>query len=255
MKMPDKIRILCLHGFTSNGAIHAHQARKITSLFSQQSSSSTTPIYEFLFPDGPHIVEAASIKDPTWRSYVSANSTAGHRAWWFARDSSFTDSSFINPETGGYYGLEESLKAIGELIRRDGPVDAIWGFSQGACLAGMLMALLSDSGKKLTDPLVKELRGYLPENQKTPGAGLFFSGFRARYERYHGLYEGGIRAPTLHVMGEDDALVSVERSRVLVGVCGDGAEELRHRNGHNLPKEEVELEKVAEFLRRNLDGR
>lgn len=250
MKVPDKIRILCLHGFTSNGAIHAHQARKITSLYSQSSSK-----YEFLFPDGPHLVPTPSINDTSWASYVAANSSAGHRAWWFARDSNFTDNSFVNPETGGYYGLEDSLKALGALIEKDGPIHAIWGFSQGACLAGILMALLSTPQGKLTDPLAKELRALLPESQGVPAAGIFFSGFRARYEGYHGIYEDGITAPTLHVMGEDDALVSVERSRVLVGLCGEGAVDLLHKNGHNLPRKEEEVERVVSFLRKNLEGR
>jgi pimeloyl-ACP methyl ester carboxylesterase len=251
MRMPDPIRILCLHGFTSNGAVHAYQARKITSLFNLPSSS--PPKYEFLFPDGPHLVPPSSIKDSAWHSYVSANSTAGHRGWWFARDSNFTDSSFIDPNTGGYYGLEESMKAIGRLIEETGPVHAIWGFSQGACLAGALMALLSAPPGELTDPLAKELRAMLPEGQGVPRAGVFFSGFRARFERYHGIYEGGISVPTLHVMGEDDALVSVERSRVLVGVCGEGAVELVHKNGHNLPRGDGEVERVVGFLRKNLE--
>lgn len=245
MKMPETLRILCLHGFTSNGAIHAHQARKITKLF-PPSSSTASPKYEFLFPDGPHVVPDVDIKDRVWHDYVAKNSTSGHRAWWFARDSNITNpNSFVNPETGGYYGIEVSLTYLGELIEKSGPIHVIWGFSQGACFAGMLMAMLSDSGR---DPL--KLRKLLPppEVQGLPAAGVFFSGFKARFEQYQPLYEAGVRVPTLHVVGENDVLVSVKRSEGLVGVC-EGAAVLKHQNGHNIPRETGEVEKIAEFLR------
>jgi len=245
--MPDTFRILCLHGFTSNGSVHAYQARKIIKLF--PNSSTTSPKYEFLFPDGPHIVPNGDIKDRTWHEYVAKNSTSGHRAWWFARDSNFTNpNSFVNPETGGYYGIEDSLKYLGELIEKSGPVHAIWGFSQGACFAGMLMSMLSDSSK---DPL--GLRKFLStgEKQGCPMAGVFFGGFKARFEQYQPIYETGVQVPTLHVVGENDMLVTVERSEGLVEVC-ENAEVLKHQNGHNIPREAQELERIADFLRKNV---
>jgi predicted esterase len=239
MGMPTKLRILCLHGFTSNGAVHAHQARRIIALLHEK--------YEFLFPDGPHIVPPSDVKDANWHSYVSANSTTGHRAWWFARDSNIArNSSYLPGDQGGYYGIEESLKYLSELIAKDGPVHAIWGFSQGACFAGMLMAMLSE---KSTDPL--DLRQYLPKEQRSPLAGVFFGGFKARFEQYRPLYEMGVQVPTLHVMGENDLLVSVERSEGLADIC-EGMEVLKHQNGHNLPKEKDQVEQIAEFLTKNV---
>jgi hypothetical protein len=103
--MSAKLRILCLHGFTSNGAVHAHQMRKITSQL---------PEYDFIFPDGPHKVDISTQMDLTkpanqaWSDVVvGIGPTAGHRAWWYARDASFADKT-----TGGFYGLEESLESI-----------------------------------------------------------------------------------------------------------------------------------------------
>jgi len=46
-------------------------------------------------------------------------------------------------------------------------------------------------------------------------------------------------------------LVTPERSEKLVALC-EGAEVLRHQNGHNLPREAEEVERIAEFLRRNV---
>ena len=115
------------------------------------------------------------------------------------------------------------------------------------------MASDPDQGR---DPL--GLRKLLPPPQSggeevlgTVRAGVFFGGFKARFEQYAPLYEGGVKVPTLHVMGENDVLVTPERSEKLVALC-EGAEVLRHQNGHNLPREAEEVERIAEFLRRNV---
>jgi hypothetical protein len=84
MGTPTKLRILCLHGFTSNAAVHAHQMRHLVSLL---------PEYEFLFPDGPHKIDLASTMDMSqpanqaWGEVVSAiGPKAGPRGWWRAKE-------------------------------------------------------------------------------------------------------------------------------------------------------------------------
>jgi pimeloyl-ACP methyl ester carboxylesterase len=136
----NKLRILCLHGFTSNGTIHALQIRSLTDALSKD--------FDFICPDGPHAVDMSqqglnSLSTKAYTDYVNANSTSGHRAWWFARDDP------TNPDTGSYEGLEQSLDYLGNYIQKSGPVHAIWGFSQGACFAGLLTALLSDQLKDI----------------------------------------------------------------------------------------------------------
>jgi len=237
----SKLRILCLHGFTSNGAVHAHQMRKITAPLSAE--------FEFIFPDGPHGVDVDSQMDLSkpatkmWADYVAENSKAGHRAWWFARE-----GNWHNKETGGFFGLEKSLQHLGEVLDKEGPVHAICGFSQGACLAGMLIALLSD--KNVEHPL----RKLLGSKQGSPMAGMFFSGFKARFAQYDSIYEPGISVPTLHVMGENDQLVSRLRSESLLQVC-EGARLFEHAGGHDIPKSEEDREHCVQFLRQTLSGK
>ncbi|KAK5076648.1 hypothetical protein LTR51_002331 [Lithohypha guttulata] len=198
-----RLRVLCLHGFTSNGQVHAHQLRRITQAM---------PEYDFLFPDGPHNADVASIMDMTkpenqdWTKLVNELSTSGHKAWWFARDGNWQNVD------GGYVGLEESLDFVGSYMKEKGPIHAIWGFSQGACFAGMLCALLQ--GKLSNHPLRKHLPPALP----TPIASVVFSGFRARFPQYDSIYEPGIDVPMLHVMGQDDPLVNSERSETLIKI-------------------------------------
>lgn len=233
----SKLRVLCLHGFTSNGSVHAYQARHVTNALSSE--------FEFLFPDGPHVVDLSTqmnLSNPStkaWADYVSTNSNVGHRAWWFARDP--------NPaanEAGGFEGLERSIDYLGDLIQRTGPVHVIWGFSQGACFAGMLTALLSEKNKD------HPLRHHLPKNQGTPNAGVFFSGFKSRFHQYDSIYAPGIETATLHVMGEHDTAVTVERSQSLVELCRR-AKVLKHAGGHDVPKGDEDGEKIIQFLRDN----
>lgn len=232
-----RLRILCLHGFTSNGQLHAHQLRRLTK---------SLPEYDFIFPDGPHEVDIATQMDlsnpsnQAWSDLVLSMGNAGHRAWWFARD-----GNWQNNETGGFYGLEKSLEFIGALLEEKGPVHAIWGFSQGACFAGMLCALLQE--KIANHPL----RKHMPQQLATPMAGVIFSGFRARFQQYDSLYDAGIDMPVLHVIGEKDPLVRSERSEALIKVC-QRSEFLKHAGGHDIPKSDEDQARILKFLRTNV---
>ena len=233
-----KLRILCLHGFTSNGTMHALQMRSLTNALSND--------FDFLFPDGPHHVDMPqqSISEnpasKVWGEYVSANSTSGHRAWWFARDAS-PDSN----EAGNYDGLERSLDYLGDYIQKEAPIHAIWGFSQGACFAALLTALLS---KQLKD---HPLRKHLPTGQGPPSAGIFVSGFRARYSQYDSIYTLGIDVPTLHIIGEKDDAVSPKRSEALMKLCRDPIV-LRHAGGHEIPSSAEHQATIVKFLLDNV---
>ncbi|CZS98378.1 uncharacterized protein RAG0_07157 [Rhynchosporium agropyri] len=234
----SKLRILCLHGFTSNGSVHAHQIRGITKALSAE--------YEFLFPVGPHeveITENPKLERPSmksWSEYVSKYSTSGHRGWWVTKE-----PNPANGEQGTFEGLEKSLKYIGDFIHNSGPVHAIWGFSQGACFAGMLMALLSL--KQMDNPL----RNHLPCQLLVPSAGIFIAGFKARFPQYDSAYASGIDVPTLHVIGSQDVAVVPERSEALVKISTNPSV-LRHGGGHNFPVSEEDQKIIIDFLRQNV---
>lgn len=228
----SKLKILCLHGFTSNGQVHAHQLRRITKALAE---------YDFEFPDGPHEVDIESQFDmnkgenQSWIKLVSELSTSGHRAWWFARDGNWQNKE------GGFFGLEDSLDFLGKYMHERGPFHAIWGFSQGACLAGMLASLLQEK------QAAHSLRKLMPVDLPAPKASVVFSGFRARFSQYDSVYEPGIDVPMLHVIGEDDPLVNSERSEALRRVCLRG-QFLKHAGGHNIPKSEDDAEVIAKFM-------
>ena len=95
------------------------------------------------------------------------------------------------------------------------------------------------------------LRQRLPALQGLPLAGIFFSGFKARFPQYDSIYEYRIKVPTLHILGKEDKIVDHERSEGLINVC-ENALMLPHKGGHEIPDGEEELEKIVEFVRMNV---
>lgn len=236
--MSQRLKILCLHGFTSNGAVHAHQLRRITKLL---------PEYDFLFPDGPHNVDIESQMDMTqpenkaWSATVNGLSSNGHRAWYFARESPEDGA-----DKGSFVGLETSMDMIGKILKDEAPVHAILGFSQGAGLAGMLCALFQNKQKQHT------LRRLMPQDIPTPFASVVFSGFKARFSQYDSVYANGIDVPILHVIGAGDSLVRLDRSQALIDICTRGRI-LEHEGGHNIPRGEEDVAQIATFIRDHID--
>jgi pimeloyl-ACP methyl ester carboxylesterase len=235
----NKLRILCLHGFTSNGTMHALQIRFLTDALSND--------FQFFFPDGPYTVDVSQQADQSpstraWTEYVHANSTSGHRAWWFARDDPVISG------TGKYEGLDGSLDYLGKYMQKEGPIHAIWGFSQGACFAGLLTALLSNQLKD------HPFRKHLPLDIGSPSAGVFVSGFRARFPQYASIYAEGINLPTLHIIGDKDDAVAPEKSEALIRVCQDPSV-LRHAGGHEIPSSSEHQAAIVNFLRENVHAK
>jgi len=137
---------------------------------------------------------------------------------------------------------------LGDYIQEAAPIHAIWGFSQGACFAGILTALLS---KQLHD---HRLRKHLPASQGPPSGAIYVSGFKARFSQYDSIFAQGIDVPTLHVIGEKDDTVSPEKSEVLLQVCRD-ATVLRHAGGHEVPRSKDHQATIVKFLRENIHSK
>lgn len=105
-------------------------------------------------------------------------------------------------------------------MREHGPVHGLVGFSQGACCAARycVQAALSD-------------------NLPAPLFTVIISGFLPRDETWaEGMHTAGLQLPTLHVIGEDDGIITPERSEALIKICdAEQVQELRHPGGHYIP--------------------
>ncbi|KAI4242033.1 MAG: hypothetical protein L6R40_004260 [Gallowayella cf. fulva] len=97
-------RVLCLHGMGVNAAIFAAQTAHFRSLLPLD--------YEWIFIDGPAECDAAP--------GVAAFYEPPYLCW------------YTSPTTAK---MDSAHKLISSVIERDGPFDAVMGFSQGAALA------------------------------------------------------------------------------------------------------------------------
>lgn len=60
------------------------------------------------------------------------------RGWWFNAE----DHSFSGTRVGGpAIGFTDTLQLIEKTFKEHGPFDGLLGFSQGACLVGILSAM------------------------------------------------------------------------------------------------------------------
>lgn len=89
----------------------------------------------------------------------------------------------------------------------------------------------------------------MPEDLKTPRAGIIFSGFKARFPQYDSVYENGVNVPLLHAIGENDPMVSSKRSQDLIQICKD-PKVLKHDGGHNIPKSDDDTAIIVQFAQK-----
>eukprot|EP00667_Euglena_gracilis_P025524 EG_transcript_30015 len=109
-----------------------------------------------------------------------------------------------------------------------GPYDGVLGFSQGAMMAALLLAVLnSDCGTDAIDFPVATRHALRTQIR----FGIMAGGFKPRDTDLHHLFAapvGGVQ--TLHIIGEADTLVPPERSYELAGLFAD-AEVMDHPGG------------------------
>lgn len=102
------LRILCLHGFRSNGAQLQTQMRALV--------SGLEPSVEFIYVDAPPLA-------------------TGGNGWWNA-----TAIDSANPDTR-YEGWQETQAWALSYFAEHQPIDGVFGFSQGAALTALLVGL------------------------------------------------------------------------------------------------------------------
>lgn len=191
-----KLKILCLHGYSQNGAALRDRSGGFRKAFKKSR-------FDLHFVDGPYVcadgVEEAASK---------------RLAWWNGGSSQTA-----------YEGWDEAQAAL-STVWTEGQFDGVFGFSQGAAAAAMLCADLTPR----------------------PSFGVFVSGFVPRdRDAARRLLEGVQDVPTLHVFGEQDQLVTPERSRALTECFADACV-VTHPGGHTIPSSAAVRAQVTEFV-------
>ena len=113
----EKLRVLCLHGYHGNAQILRGQLVRL--------ANGLDGLVEFVCLDAPSLA-------------------AGDFGWWRA------EAAEMGAGVGGcakrYKGWQKTRDAIVSAFAVQGPFDGVFGFSQGAVLASLLVGLRSRDG-------------------------------------------------------------------------------------------------------------
>lgn len=202
-----KLRVLLLHGYAMN---QTSFRRRIAAL-----QKSCRDVAEFVFANGPHHVPtlpSESNPDPLPPNPDDPPEKQA-RAWFMSRE-------------GKYIGWGVTAAYLTEFIREHGPFDGVIGFSQGACLSGILTAAAEhpDRIPEVSEPILTQPFRFA----------ISISGFRAADPKFDPLYSEPIQTPVLMIHGENDSIVTNQRAQTLIDRCHN-LRVLRHPGEHYVP--------------------
>ncbi|KAI8465446.1 MAG: alpha/beta-hydrolase [Monoraphidium minutum] len=219
-----KLKMLCLHGFMQTGDSFR---MRVGSLRKALKSRVAFSFLDAPFLAGDHL-SAAQLAEmggsPSGRTWFKwADMAPGKRP----------------SQSTQYEDFDITYEAMADGLRAHAP-DGIFGFSQGATAAALLLAQLQrrrSNGLDLDVPL--------------PTFAILCAGFLPRDPVYAGLLsEERPATPALIILGESDALVPPERTLALMDTLDPAAARLlRHPGAHMVPTCSGDVKRqMVEFL-------
>ncbi|PBJ80290.1 hypothetical protein BCY84_01549 [Trypanosoma cruzi cruzi] len=215
------VRVLCLHGKRQTGEIFEHQLNKLCRFLSG--------VAELEFVDAPCVLTGEMV---TGDAVVT-------RSW-------------CEPKDGG---TRDSYAAGDDFVRRcmnsgGSPYDLLLGFSQGALLASRYVMLQKMNGEREYGPPVKAVI-----IAASPDPRLVFPEFVASYLYHvpqHDINRTGFlgAVPSLHIVGEKDAIVDPAESCSFAEACRPQSELLFHAHAHSIPQLRSVLVSIKSFIER-----
>lgn len=205
-----KVRVLCLHGYSQNAGMLHSKSKKLRQALGE--------IAQLIYVDAPFVVKSEQ------RASFGGAASSARRCFWQAVEGDTSSGDWK------YHGCEESITYLQQIMRKEGPIDAILGFSQGAVIAHLLVA-----------------RQLVPD---TVSCVICISGFASRdldTTSNAVVADGELSLPSLHVIGQRDAMVDPKRSEALARRFS-GATVLTHGGGHFAPQQ-WPVGEIADFLR------
>ncbi|KAJ1722536.1 Ovarian cancer-associated protein 2 [Coemansia erecta] len=228
------LKILCLHGYTQSGV----SFRSRTGPLRRSLGRHITWVYA----TAPHA--AATTFDGQSQQSTEESSSSNERpsAWWNMHGG--------NDAQRVWADVEQSVKALQQIAREQGPFDGILGFSQGAGMAAILLALAQQKNAAAA--------GELPVFRFA----VLISGFFPQMPEFEEALGGGsssssddddkrLHVPSLHVLGAADAVVPQSRGEELARRAFDGAEVRVHEGGHYVPANAEWRRVYKEFIEKS----
>lgn len=201
-RMPKKV--LCLHGYSMNREWFQSWWHSFEPRFNGR--------VEFIYPQAPIECPEAEVRD-VWSRInmpLPARRLGRGKNWSWYRATAHT------PPT--YAGIDASLTLLAETFEKDGPIEGIIGWSQGAILATVLIGEL--------------LRHRQPRFQFNWA--VLCAGALPADPRFQPDIAGPLTLPSLHVIGTKESVQMKHRCEALFNRFV-GAERLDPPVGHVLP--------------------
>ncbi|KAJ1882845.1 hypothetical protein H4R99_003344 [Coemansia sp. RSA 1722] len=216
----SKPKILCLHGFAESADVFKIRSRRIRELVEDHA--------ELVYLNGP--IDIGSLRFATQDENLQpANDFTNLGWWWWKQTGKNTELR----------GIGKTMDLLATVLEEQGPFDGIMGFSQGASLAILLAQILHTKNEALQFPR---------EVNHPPIKFLVLAGaFEVEPKEYHGIYENKLDTPSLHMMGEYDTVIDIERSRKMAAVFKSPVC-FEFRGGHFIPQTTECVKVVQEFL-------
>jgi len=214
----EKLRILCLHGYHGSAQILGRQMAPLANGLDRPP--------EFICIDAPSLAD----RDFGWWHAASAQSAAVNAG--------------VGPRAKRYEGWQRTFDAIGSTFAQRGPFDGVFGFSQGAALAALLVGLCS---------------GDNPAREASAGDALGYSiafdfavmvgGFVSADPDLAKLYGERLNyaLPSAHIIGHSDTIVPPVASIELASRFKNPLI-LEHEGGHIIPTSPQIRQRLGIFL-------
>ncbi|XP_029030191.1 esterase OVCA2 [Betta splendens] len=220
------LRVLCVHGYRQNSSSFREKTGALRKLLKKQ--------VELVYVGAPHSVQAARSEASSEKENGSGPGPAVEddpRGWWFSDVQARSFSAQQQCEES--LGLDQSVTAVREAVKDDGPFDGIMGFSQGAAFVAMLCCL--------------------QEQKLEPEFGFRFAilvaGFRSACKEHEKFYSVPLQMPSLHVFGLEDRVIPDSMSRELLPSFLE-PQVLIHPGGHFVPAASAHRQTYQDFLKR-----
>jgi Ran GTPase-activating protein (RanGAP) involved in mRNA processing and transport len=185
----SKLRVLVLHGNRQS----AEGFRSKT----EATFKPLVPLIDFVFLDGTFAHGSVHAEDG------AASKQSKGRCWWDATD---------DPNDIRYVGLETTLEYIDQIFATQGPFHGILGFSQGACLAGLLASLQPQGHINFNFCIL--ISGFYCRDVNHSNLQLAERPREPTLEHVKIIKEK-VNMPSFHIWGESDEMVLPWRSQLL----------------------------------------
>ncbi|KIK61369.1 hypothetical protein GYMLUDRAFT_42956 [Collybiopsis luxurians FD-317 M1] len=194
------------------------------------------PEVEMVFIDAPHVLQPVDLPAPSQMGYFAGfdsepPSKEPQRGWWKTQNVQSIAA-----------GLEVTLALLKNVLKEQEKFDGVLGFSQGAVLAALLAGLLERPEKYPS----------WFEDGKAPHPPFEFciavAGYKPLDPLGASLLTPGYNTPTLHIVGNNDIIVTPERSQSLIDASINGRVEF-HEGGHFVPSKSAWRKFLADYMR------